>query len=142
MYQCLNLLQNKNKQEQHKQLNNFFEENLNSKVFQVVKWRMINNKNNINIMRTILLLKMNPKMQKMILLDQLKNQEMWERNLPVKKKQHQNLKQICLRIRKYQINLNLVNGNKFKTKKKKLCSRGQDHQIIKAAVKMFLRSLF
>ena len=72
-------------------------------------------------MRTILLLKMNPKMQKMILLDQLKNQEMWERNLPVKKKQHQNLKQICLRIRKYQINLNLVNGNKFKTKKKKLC---------------------
>jgi hypothetical protein len=37
---------------------------------------MINNKNNINIMRTILLLKMNPKMQKMILLDQLKNQEM------------------------------------------------------------------
>lgn len=72
-------------------------------------------------MRTILLLKMNPKMQKMILLDQLKNQEMWERNLPVKKKQHQNLKQICLRIRKYQINLNLVNGNKFQTKKKKLC---------------------
>ena len=142
MYQCLNLLQNKNKQEQHKQLNNFFEENLNSKVFQVVKLKMINNKNNINIMRTILLLKMNPKMQKMILLDQLKNQEMWERNLPVKKKQHQNLKQICLRIRKYQINLNLVNGNKFKTKKKKLCSRGQYHQIIKAAVKMFLKSLF
>ena len=142
MYQCLNLLQNKNKQEQHKQLNNFFEENLNSKVFQVVKWKMINNKNNINIMRTILLLKMNPKMQKMILLNQLKNQEMWERNLPVKKKQHQNLKQICLRIHKYQINLNLVNGNKFKTKKKKLCSRDQDHQIIKAAVKMFLKSLF
>jgi hypothetical protein len=67
---------------------------------------------------------------------------MLERNLPRKKKQHRNLKQTCLRTPKYQTSLHLVNGNKYKMKKKKLCSRGRDHQIIKAAVKMFLKNHF
>lgn len=63
---------------------------------------MINNKSNINIMLTTLLLKMNllfPKL--MILLVPLKNQEMFERNLQRKKKQHRNLKQTCQLTRKY-----------------------------------------
>ena len=140
MYQCLNLLRNKNKREQHKQSKNSFVENLNSKVFLVEKLRVNNNKNNISIMQTTLLLKLNTSLSKMILLALLKNQEFWKRKLRHKRKQHRNLKRTWLN--KYQVSLHLVNGNKYKMKKKRLYSRGRDPQIIKAANKIFLESLF